>query len=582
MTRKLSMRRAAPGWARTGQVRVGLVFAVTALWLAVGVSSAWAQNSVDASGPVRIESVVLNHAQSTEPNEVLRKLEANVRRVVGIYPGRNYDRSEIDLALTRLRNAGLVAAAEGELRYAEDGGIALVITLQVANVAAPSPHWSDDLKLVDDGERLAKLRVGLKGAMALSGNQWFNNGETLTQFNPRGRFGGGRGPNGILDLAPSVGLTGAMPLQSGPQPAYLYGNVLYLGTLSVGQDNNRSDSRTTGQWEEAYVGVVDAGVTESGMAWRANLSYGRQSYCIGNGMLMCQIASSGGDRGADFAWPRWTGDRFLKAQLRLNQTLLEGFSFEPNDFPSTETRLAGVNLENDNGRGQALGFTWLTARKGQLKYYLPTGESYSREGLRVWHMRGAWKPEAGAAGVVAKAEYARQTHAHFDMQATGYSAEGGWQFSSHPWRPVLTYRYSSTTGDDPATKRYERWDLLYSGNDIDTWVQGQLMKNIHYNSNVQVHRLLLRATPYPRWRWTAALSTYRADTRNNIGGVVSNLAGKNLGSEVLVVAEHFLSRNVYWRFTAAALWPGSGVTRTLPKPVAKPWLVGIAQFNISY
>ena len=30
--------------------------------------------------------------------------------------------------------------------------------------------------------------------MAVSGNQWFNNGETLTQFNPRGRFSGGRPP----------------------------------------------------------------------------------------------------------------------------------------------------------------------------------------------------------------------------------------------------------------------------------------------------------------------------------------------------------------------------------------------------
>lgn len=550
--------------------------------LAIATSNAWAQNSIDASGPIRIESVVLEHDQPTEPNEALRKLEANVRQAVGIYPGRSYDRSEIDLALARLKSRGLVAAAQAELRYAEDGGTALVISLRAADAKLPTPHWSDSLKLVDDGQRLLKLRVGLKGALAVSGNQWFDNGQTLTQFNPRGRYGGGRGPNGVLDLAPSVGLTGAMPLQSGAQPAYLYGNVLYLGTLSMGQDNNRSDTRSTGQWEEAYVGVVDSGVTERGTAWRANLSYGRQSYCIGNGMLLCQIASSGGDRGADFAWPRWTGDRFLKAQLRVNHSLLEAFRFEPNDFPSTHTQLAGVNLDYDNSRGQALGFTWVTARKGQLQYYLPTGESYAREGLRAWHMRGAWKPEPGKSGFVAKAEYARQTHSDFDMRATGYSAEGGWQLASHSWRPMLTYRHSSTTGDDPATRRYERWDLLYSGNDIDTWVQGQLMKNIHYNSNVQVHRLMLRATPDPRWRWTAALSTYRADTRNNIGGVISNLAGKNLGSEILLVAEHFATRNVYWRFTAAALWPGSGVTHTLPMPVAKPWLVGIVQFNISY
>ena len=168
------------------------------------------------------------------------------------------------------------------------------------------------------------------------------------------------------------------------------------------------------------------------------------------------------------------------------------------------------------------------------------------------------------------------------MRATGWSAEAGWQFGDKSWSPSISWRYSSTTGDDPATPRYERWDLLYSGNDIDTWVQGQLMKNIHYNSNVKVHRVLARATPDRKWRLTGAVSAYRADTLNNIGGVISTLAGPDLGRELLLVAEHFASRSVYWRFTAASLWPGKGVTDTLPKSAAKPWLVGIAQFNLSY
>ena len=81
------------------------------------------------------------------------------------------------------------------------------------------------------------------------------------------------------------------------------------------------------------------------------------------------------------------------------------------------------------------------------------------------------------------------------MAASGWSAEGGWSFSTTTWRPSVTYRYSRTTGDDPGTSRYERWDLLYSGNDINTWVQGQLMKNIQYNSNVVVQRVMVRAQP---------------------------------------------------------------------------------------
>jgi hypothetical protein len=78
------------------------------------------------------------------------------------------------------------------------------------------------------------------------------------------------------------------------------------------------------------------------------------------------------------------------------------------------------------------------------------------------------------------------------------------------------------------------------------------------------------------------VSTFRADTLNNIGGVISTLAGHDLGDELLLVAENFASSQVYWRFTVASLWPGPGVTGTLPEKVAKPWLVGIIQFNLAF
>jgi hypothetical protein len=568
--------RGSPGHARAAFASLALAGVVTA-----GLP-ARAQGGLEASGSLRVGAVSVRLEADGAPTQADRKLEADVRRALGIFPGRSYDPVEIELALARLRASGMVAGVSVRYLYADDGQIGLVLGVQARPVATAPARWADGLRLVDDGRQLLKLRLGLKGALAVSGNQWFDNAETLTQFNPRGRFTGGRGPNAIVDLAPSVGLAGALPLSGAADAAYLYASMLYLGTLSVGQDNNRNDLRTTGQWEEAYVGLADAGTTASGLAWRANLSYGRQTYCIGNGMLVCQIASSGGDRGADFGWPRWAGEDFLKAQFRLNQTLFEAFRFKPNDFPSTDTRLAGVNVDHDNGQGLSLGLTWMTAQEGQLRYFFPDGRSQVREGLRVWHARGGWRTPAGSAGPIAKLEYAQQTHTDFDMRATGTSAEGGWQFATAGWRPSLTYRYSATSGDDPSTARYERWDLLYSGGDIDTWVQGQLMKNVHYNSNVRVHRVMARATPDPRWRLTGAVSSYRADTLNNIGGVISTLAAHRLGSELLLVAEHFASRNVYWRFTAASLWPGRGVTGTLPEPVAKPWLVGIVQFNLAY
>lgn len=561
-----------------------LIFLKPLISVLMCLASAYAlgQGTTGTAGIFRVDRVrvVLDTGNPATQNE--RKLEADAQRLLGIYPGRSYSTAEIDLALARLRTSGLVEDTNWRQDFTPAGGIDLVVTVRRVASSVDSAQWYDRLRLVDDGRQLLKLRLGLKGAVAVSDNQWFGNGDFLTEFNPRGQYDGGPGPNTIVDMAPTIGLVGAMPLSGGANSAYLYANALYLGTLSVGQDNNRNDTRATGQWEEAFVGVVDGGITDAGSVWRANLSYGRQSYCIGNGMLICQIASSGGDRGADFAWPRWTANDFLKVQIRLNQTLVEAFDFEPNDFPNTHTRLKGVNAEHDNGHGMTMGLTWLMATSGNLGYYLPDGQSQTRDGLRVWSARAGWWPIVDKGGFLLRGEYAHQSHADFNMDATAYSIEGGWSFPSVAWWPSMTYRFSRASGDDPDTAAYERWDLLYSGDDIDTWVQGQLMKNIQYNSNVRVHRILARASPSPRWLLTGAASSYYADNLNNVGGVISTLAGRHLGQEILLVAEHFRSRQVYWRFTAASLWPGNGVEAALPEPATKPWLVGIVQFNISY
>lgn len=539
-----------------------------------------AQAGTEGGQWVRIAAVEVDW--QAPAGEAGRRLEAEIRRRFGVYPLSRQDAVAIEFALSRVRALPGVAAVDIDYEWVEGDSVRLVLGVMPGEPAPASTSLADRLTFVRDEGSLLKARVGLKGAVAISGEQWFGNGTTLTRFNPRGIYDGGRGPNGILDLAPSVGLAAATTIGSGEDPAWLYASALYLAGASVGQDNNRKDSRLSSAWEEAYVGIVDGGVTERGSVWRANVSYGRQPYCIGNGMLICQIAGSGGDRAADFAWPRWSGHHFFKAQFRINDTLVEGFRFDPNDAPTTRTTLAGINLEQNLGPNLQLGATWMEALDGELRYFRPDGSFFLREGLKVWQARGAWRPLPGSPGLVAKAEYALQTHGDEDMRAHGWSAEAGWSFADRPWSPSLSYRHSATTGDDPATERYERWDLLYSGGDIDTWVQGQLMKNIHYNSNVIVDRVLARATPAPKWRVTAAASRYRADTLNNVGGVISALADRDLGHELLLVGEHYLSRQVYLRFTAAALWPGPGVRDTLPEPVRKPWLVGIAQINVAF
>lgn len=555
-------------------IRRGL--ALLLLALLAGPRAGSANGAVDAAGWVRIDAIEVVGA--LPEGEAGRKLAADIRRRFGVYPGSRQEADSVAFALARLRRMPGLGAVE--IEHVWSGADSVTLQLKVAPVDTPAPPRP--LVLREDDRGFLKLRAGLKAATAISANQWLGNGATLTEFNPRGRYRGGRGPNGVLDLAPSLGLAAALPLGRGEDAAWIYGSAAWLLAGSVGQDNNRADGRYTGSWEEAYVGVVDGGVTARGSVWRANLSYGRQPYCIGGGMLLCQIAASGGDRAADFGWPRWSGHDFFKAQLRVNDSLIEAFRFTPNDKPSTATTLVGVNLEQSLGPRLQLGFTGIEATAGELRYFRPDGSFFLRDGLRAWQLRGHWRPAPGEAGPLVRGEYALQTHQDEDMRASGRSLEAGWVFGTHRWQPSLSLRHSETTGDDPTTARYERWDLLYSGGDIDSWVQGQLMKNLHYNSNVKVDRLLGRLTPHPQWRLTAAASRYRADTLNNLGGVISTLAAPELGHELLLVGEHTLSRHVYLRFTAAALWPGAGIRGVLPAPVHQPWLVGIAQINIAY
>src|SRR5512139_1838334 len=158
----------------------------------------------------------------------------------------------------------------------------------------------------------------------------------------------------------------------------------------AGQANGTPDAKYSGGWEEAYAGIVGGGSTAAGTSWQYNLSYGLQSYCIGGAMLLCQIAGSSGERAGDFTWPRWSGRNFLKAQIRVNNTTVDGFHFEPNDFPRSRTRIAGVNLQHDRGYGTALGVTWLAVLGSDSTYYLPTGATLPRDGMRALQLRAAY------------------------------------------------------------------------------------------------------------------------------------------------------------------------------------------------
>jgi hypothetical protein len=551
------------------------------VYLAVaGVMPAAAQVPSDGLVGARVAEVAVVLRPMPPDPQVARNLEGSVRKAFGVYPGDRYDATRLEFGVSRVRGVAGVTDVDVAIEFAGVGGLRVVLTADLAAARGPKT-LAQRVRLVDDGERLVKLDLAFKGALPISGNQWFGNGPTLTEFSPYGRFTAGNGPNTAYDGAVKVGVAAALPVVRGQRPLYAYGHVTYLVPAIAGQANGTADAKVGHGFEEAYVGVVGGGATAAGTAWSYNVSFGAQPFCIGGAMFLCQVASSGGERAGDFSWPRWTAHNTLRAQFRLRNTTVEGFHLESNDFPSTGTRLAGLNLQHDPGIGLGYGATWFTTIESSLRYFFPDGSEQTRDGMRGLHIRAAYTPPP-AGGPIVKAEFGRQTNAHFAMDARGGAVEGGWSFGRVKARPSLTYRFTATSGDDPETAEYERWDLLHSGGDIDTWVQGVLLKNLHYNSNVQMHRVLARLLPRPRWRFTTAFSTFRASTENNLGGVLATVPGRSLGRELLIVSEYTLSRHLYVRVTQGTLWAGSGVRASVPDPVSSPWLVGIASLNVQY
>ena len=177
--------------------------------------------------------------------QAARNLEGAVRKAFRIYPGDRYDQTRVDFGLSRARAVVGVTAVNARVEFADVGGLDLVVRVSTAAVAAP-PSFATRIRFIDDGEKLLKAMVAIKSALPVSGNQWFGNGPTLTEFNPYGTFTGGTGPNTAYDLSPKVGVAGTFPVVEGDTPMYAYGHVGYLMAGIAGQANGTASAKYLG------------------------------------------------------------------------------------------------------------------------------------------------------------------------------------------------------------------------------------------------------------------------------------------------------------------------------------------------
>ena len=523
-----------------------------------------------------------------------KALTPKIIKAVNIYPNSNVSSFDLDVAQAKVLALPEVARVKWNIELLTGSDSRLVLVVRIAEKAKEgtqktgifaSGKRGDFPSLYMDEKSYLKFNLAGNLVPTLIKNTWWGNGKSFTEFNPYGK--NPPGPEAALDFEPYfiAGLSGITRISNGNVPLYIYGTINALGVATLGDELYNQDSKTFKfQIEEAYGGIFGAKTTQSGHLIRFLVSFGKQPYRIGNGMLICQIAGNGGVWGGMNAWPRFSGKYVGLAKFAYDKWRLEGFYIQPNEYEYnlSHTKLAGINAEFSQSYGLSGGFTYLNVLDSKFPYFYPDYSQTTREGLNAANLRFQYMPKPGESFLFAKAEGGLQWNGKINMLAYGMAFEGGWAFGDVNTRPTLSYRYSLLTGDDPATDKFERWDILYSGDDMVTWVQGKLMKNILFNTNLEVNRFQLQIFP-KGWRLTGQYSFFLANQLNTIPSpAIGTFSHEQIGQETALIVERFVSRNIYIRMMATSLWAGKGITEVLPNPVTKPWTEVIAMLKFSF
>jgi hypothetical protein len=452
--------------------------------------------------------------------------------------------------------------------------------------AAASQPPSDPLLFATDHVR---VKFGLSGLAQSSGalGSWWNLSE---DYAPDSGYDPDRAW-GELWIKPAI----TTEITFDPALA-IYSALSYVGSGTVGYDVFEQGQRGLFAVEDAYFG------TRLGSADAAQLdvSYGRQQYKIGSGMLIAVGAMNGFERGAVTSFARRAWEEAGLVKLKRGKLSLEGFYLNPNELPSsdTKTRLAGAKLERAVAPDQAIGLAYLNVFQSEFPYIqapvqlLPNG----REGLNVVQVFNRWKPASQRfAGLYVAGDYAYQWNDRIAMASNGYSGEIGNVFSQLPMTPKLVYAYRSFQGDDPNTAKYEKFDPLFYEGSPPLWASGSNGSFSFLNSNVQLHRLQFSLNPTQRDTLSFYYWHIRADQINSpvqfgqagritvIGGepaLVSGVPDAHLSDDFYVENLRVLSPNWFLTTGLAVSVPGRGLRELVDNP--ETWYGALATLAFQY
>ena len=435
-----------------------------------------------------------------------------------------------------------------------------------------------------------KVKVSIAGVAQASGvtGSWWNLSET---FAPSANYKPDRAW-GELWLKP--GVTTEFRLS---KETKLYSGLSYVGSGNIGRDVFEQGNRGLYAIEDGYLGVRMGDREQSS---ELDVSYGRQPYKIGSGMLISVGAYNGFERGATTSFARRAWEEAGLVKWNKGPVSIEGFYLNPNELRSsdTQTRLAGAKSEVALGESQTVGIAYMNVFESELPYVkapvqiIPNG----REGLNTIHAYSRWNPvKEFAPGFFFAGDYAYQWNERIDMSSNAFSGEIGNQFQSLPFAPKMSYTFRAFQGDDPATAKFEKFDpLFYEGSPV-LWATGSNGSFSFVNSNVQSHKFFTSLSISERDTLSFHYWHIRADQENSpiqfgqagrlvvVGGepqLVSGVANSHLSDDFYL--EHFriISPNMFLTTGFAASIPGAGLRELINDPAT--WYGGLVSFAFQY
>lgn len=288
----------------------------------------------------------------------------------------------------------------------------------------------------------------------------------------------------------------------------IYGALSVGLSQTLGADPFDNDDQGAVRFENASLGL--RGETAGG--WRYDLSFGRQRFTLGSGMLLTAGSSNGGSWGGAASTPRKAWGRSAIARLGQGEFNAQAFVLEPSELPETrtDTRVQGLSIEWARSEAGKAGLAWLTVPTSHAIYpgdlaplaFIENG----RDGLQTWH---GWADVGGLVpGVPAlrlRAEFAVQRNditradgRRDPMRAEAWLLGASYWAQTLPFAPRFTYHYARFSGDKPGTSTYERFDPMFWGNGLDNWWFGANGAYAWVNANLRAHRVIVDAYASPR------------------------------------------------------------------------------------